>query len=86
MLLSKEEDHATELQEREQIIVKLQQVIAETAEANKKVRNELEHSHKAELESVCERHDSAVKEIKEKLLKTQEDRAEIANVNAQYKS
>jgi len=40
--LSKEEEHKKELQEREQLIVKLQEVIVETAESNKKIQQELQ--------------------------------------------
>ena len=45
----------------------------------------METDHKAELETLCEKHDTVVKEIKDKLLKTQEESARIANENATYK-
>ena len=37
LLLSKEDEHEKELQEREQLIIKLQELISETAESNKKI-------------------------------------------------
>ena len=66
--MSKEEEHQAELQEREHLIVKLQEVITETAESNKKMRAELETAHKAELENVCQKHEQAVQEIKDQLV------------------
>ena len=49
------------------------------------MRVEMETTHKVELESLCEKHDSVVKEIKDQLLKTQQESALVANENANYK-
>lgn len=59
--------------------------MAASVESSKKLQEELETKHKAEVEALCEKHESAVSDIKQKLVKTQEQSAKTANENAQLK-
>lgn len=67
------------------MIAKLNQVMAESVESSKKLQDELETQHKAEVTALSDRHDKAIIEIKQKLLQTQELSARTANENAQFK-
>lgn len=67
------------------MIVKLEEVITEMAESNKKIFTELENNHMAKVAALCDQHERAVSDINAKLLQTQEQSAKIANENAQFK-
>lgn len=85
LILSKEEEHSAQLEEREQIIAKLQETITETSESAIRLRNEIDANNKTLLKEICDKHDKEIKEIKESLQKTQEESASFANENFQLK-
>ena len=60
LLLSKEDEHQAELQERENMITTLEVIILESAEKGEKLRAELETRQKAEMENITERNQQAI--------------------------
>lgn len=46
------------------------------------MRTEMETSHKQALTSICDKHDKVIVEIKNQLVKTQQESARVANENA----